>query len=66
MIMLGYNNYNYYQLIPNLHSAANIKQMLRSAQLCCIKHNTQTFHITDISNNSETIILCQQRIINRN
>ena len=31
--------------------------MLRSAQLCYTKHNIQTFHINDISNNNETITL---------
>ena len=36
---------------------ANIKQMVRSAQLFYIKHNTQTFHFNDISNNNETITL---------
>ena len=30
--------------------------MLRSAQLCCIKHNTQTFHINDISNEAITLL----------
>ena len=31
--------------------------MLRSAQLRYIKHNIQTFHIYDISNNNENITL---------
>ena len=31
--------------------------MLRGAQLCYTKHNIQTFHINDISNNNETITL---------
>ena len=31
--------------------------MLRSAQLCYTKHNIQTFHINDISNNNEAITL---------
>ena len=31
--------------------------MLRSAQICCIKHNIRSFHINDISNNNDTITL---------
>ena len=31
--------------------------MLRSAQHCYTKHNIETFHINDISNNNETITL---------
>ena len=35
--------------------------MLRIAQLCYTKHNIQTFHINDISNNNEAITLLSSK-----